>query len=509
MSITCQICQTTFPKIIPWQHLRKHDITTEEYKSKFGNVYSLETLSKFESRIPHNKGKKVTDPEILESIRAGHARREERFRNGEFRRGKKWDEEHKKLLSQRTKEYAAANPEKMSARGHKSIETKKMNGHDLAFFRGCSHSVESKEKMAQAAAKANAIKTKNRCERIKQLSSEYQISILSPLDQDPLDLKCDVCAYQFSFTAQYFSPGKTFSEMCPKCYPRAIRKSKGETELYEFIRLLCPDAVHGYREKYHSSEIDIFVPSKNIGFEFDGLYWHSEEVLNNNGHSKTKSDDKRKAFAEKGITLITIFSDEWEQKQQVVKSRVSAILGVTSKRIYARCCELREISSKSAAEFCNANHIMGKARSNVRVGLYHNNELVSVMTFSKSNISRKVYGWELNRFASMADTIVVGAASKMFKYFTEQYTPESVVSYSDNRWSTGNLYGKLGFSKVSNGTPNYWYFMLPAAHRVHRFTLRKNAADDQSLTEAENRRNQGYSRIWDCGSAKWVWHRAI
>jgi hypothetical protein len=35
--------------------------------------------------------------------------------------------------------------------------------------------------------------------------------------------------------------------------------------------------------------------------------------------------------------------------------------------------------------------------------------------------------------------------------------------------------------------------------------LRKNPNDDPSLTEWENRKNQGWNRIWDCGHSKWTW----
>jgi hypothetical protein len=65
MSITCQLCQTTFAKIIPWQHLKTHGITTDQYKQQFGSLYSADTLEKFQQRVPHNKGQKVTDPDRL------------------------------------------------------------------------------------------------------------------------------------------------------------------------------------------------------------------------------------------------------------------------------------------------------------------------------------------------------------------------------------------------------------------------------------------------------------
>ena len=152
---------------------------------------------------------------------------------------------------------------------------------------------------------------------------------------------------------------------------------------------------------------------------------------------------------------------------------------------------------------------MGNGRSNLRYGLFHNDELVSVMTLSKSNISRKVKEWEINRFSSLLGYTIVGGASKLFSHFIKQESPEIVVSYADNRWSRGDLYATLGFERVSEGTPNYWYIPRNSAERIHRYTLRKTTTDDQTLTEYENRLNQGFLRIWDCGSSKWVWKNPV
>jgi len=506
MSITCQICQESFPKIIPWQHLKTHNITTAEYKDKFGSLYSAETLAKHATRVPHNKGKKVTDPAHLAKIHEAITKREERFRNGEIQRGKKWDEAHKALLSQRSIEFAAKNRDAIKQRAQKALVTKLTKyGKIPAPFAGRKHTTEAKEKIKKASSEANKQKTIKTRKRILELANQYNLTVESPIGHQPLQLKCNQCHTLFEFTSQYFTPSKTFSEMCPTCFPRTVKQSRGETELFRFVQSVCPDAIQGYRKTYHSQELDIFIPSKNIGIEYDGLYWHSENVLEYNSKDKHRSFNKKKHFTEQGIRLITIFSDEWETQQDITQSRLSAILGLTKNKIYARKCKLQEISTSEASAFCNENHSMRHGRSNVRLGLYYQDNLVSVMTFSRSNVSRKVVGWELNRFASKLNTIVIGAASKLFNYFVKTYSPESIISYSDNRWSSGDLYSAIGFSKVSDGVPNYWYFKPPATQRIHRFTLRKTTNDNPTLTEVENRKAQGYLRIWDCGSSKWVW----
>lgn len=508
MSITCQICQKSFDKIIPWQHLKTHNVSTDAYKDQYGSVYSEETLAKFASRIPHNKGKKVTDPDQLAKINAAIVLREERFKNGEIKRGAKCTEERRQKLSQRNKEYAAANPESGKQRAAKALSTKIAKGFDFTSpNKGKLHSNETKEKISAASKETNKIKSADANNRILDRIASINLSLINDVAEPQMQLKCLECDTEFSYVKAYFHLSKFKETLCPTCFPRIKKKSKGETELFDFIKSIADDAVPNYRKAYHSKEIDVFVPSKNIGFEFNGLYWHSEDVLLNNNKSPKSDFDKKNEFSAEGITLIQIFEDEWHCKTDIVKSRIQNILTATQHKIYARECSVSAITSKDAAKFCNEHHIMGAGRSNVRYGLYHKAELVSVMTFSKNNLSRKVTSWELNRFASKINTNVVGGASRLFARFVKDVNPESVISYSDNRWSTGNLYQQLGFTKNHNGTPNYWYVAPNSLVRIHRFSLRKSVDNKLNLPEKEIRQQQGYLRIWDSGSSKWTWNK--
>jgi hypothetical protein len=505
MTITCKICNTTFPKIIPWQHLKQHGTSSAEYKQQYGPTCSEETLAKFSSRTPHNKGKKVTDPQQLQKIKNAIQLRESRYNSGELsRKANSWTPEQKAHFAKKTEQYAINNKKELSERAKRAAATR-IEKNISGPFSGKTHSPETREKLKNIAKENNKKRSQEAWEKIKEKCKEYNLTLQSQQSSCIAELKCNHCGHVFLFTKQYFTPSKTFKEMCPKCYPRNTVSSKGEQELYEFVSTLCPNAISNHRENYHDPEIDVFVENKNIGFEYDGLYWHSQEVLEFNNREKTKMFSKKNYFESKNIQLISIFSDEWSTKRSIVESRIRSILNKTTNRIYARKCETREIDSRTASEFCNNTHIMGSARSNVCIGLFYNNELVSVMTFSKSNISRKVFCWELNRFSSKLDTIVVGGASKLFSYFVTKYQPEKVISYSDNRWSSGKLYKNLGFQKISNGTPNYWYVNSTWTKRIHRFTLRKNSNDDPALSEKENRKKQGYGIIWDCGSSKWMW----
>ena len=505
MSITCQICNTEFEKIIPWQHLAKHQMSSKDYKEKHGSLYSSDTLEKFASRVPHNKGKKLTDPIKLEQLRESIKKREARYAAGEIKRaGPNWDENQKKHLSEKTKQYAKNNPEEMKRRTAKAIQTKIENNYDFGCsMRGKHLSQETKDKISLKSLESNKEKALLANNRILEKISQLELVLNNDVSNHNLDLTCLKCNSNFSFTKQYFHPAKFKVNMCPTCYPRSKPTSKSESEMFDFLKNLEPTAIQSYRTHYHSLEIDTFIPEKKVGFEFNGLYWHSEPVLLYNNKSKISDYEKLKKFSNDGIRLIQIFEDEWANKRHIVESRIKNILGHTGQVIYARKCSIKEVTSSDSSKFCEITHIMGKGRSNVRLGLFYGEELVSLMTFTKNNLSRKSTSWEINRFSSKLDTVVIGAASKLFAAFLKLKKPNQVISYSDNRWSTGNLYKSLGFVLDNPGSPNYWYILPNVGHRIHRFGLRKPTGC--KVTESELRESEGYSKVWDSGSSKWIY----
>jgi len=519
-------------------HLKTHNMTTSDYKAiygenslsspeyrdrlanartgknnpNFGNKWNENTKKslskKLKGKVPWNKGKKLEDKH-LSIIQNAVKQREEKYRKGILKRNiHSCSDETKLKISQGVKAYAKENKNKLQLRAKKALETKRKLGYDLAFFRGKSHTPEAREKMKAALLKANQNKIEKSNQHILDNAKSCKISILNELSSKLLELNCDICGSYFTLTRQYFTNSKLNKEICPTCYPRSYYRSQKEIELYEYVCSICPDAISNNRNILGSSEIDIFVPSKNIAIEFNGLYWHSEQVLEQYGHNKTKDNEKRKACNNLNIRYIGIMEDEWDLKKDLVKSRLANILTNSSRRIFARNCEVEEISSKVASSFCEANHLQGKGRSNIRLGLFHNDTLVSVMTFSKNNISRKIKDWELNRFCSLPNYIVIGGASKLFKRFIEIADPDTVISYADLRWSEGKIYDILGFKFERETAPNYWYFISNNSKRIHRYSLRKTRNDDPNKTEKQLRNEQGYLRIWDCGSSKWVWKRA-
>ena len=239
---------------------------------------------------------------------------------------------------------------------------------------------------------------------------------------------------------------------CLICNPILQLTSKGEIELSDFIKFNYTKSIlFNSRQIIKPYELDVYIPQKNIAIQFDGTYWHSDQNKTNDYHLM-----KTQMCKEKGIQLIHVFQDQWLYKQQIVKDRIKNVFGVYDNRIFARKCVIKEIKPSICNQFLDVNHIQGHDNSKIRLGLFYNDQLVSVMTFGKPRFNRN-YEYELVRFASKLGTKVIGGASKLLKYFERNYQPKSLISYADRRYSNGKLYYALGFQFLNNSEPNYWW----------------------------------------------------
>ena len=271
----------------------------------------------------------------------------------------------------------------------------------------------------------------------------------------------------------------------------------GENELQK----LFPD-FQKTRQILKPQEIDLYNDKYKLGIEFNGNYWHSEVFKDKNYHQQ-----KSLLAKEHGIFLYHIFEYEWKdpRKKNIILSQLNNLIGKNIVKIGARKCIIKELDNKSCQEFLQQNHLQGKDQSSIRLGLYYNEEIVSVMTFCKPRFNNK-YEWELSRFCNKLNTTINGAASKLFKYFITKYNPKSIISYSNLAKTKGNIYSLLGFQYDKLSAPNYvWHY----GHTVlSRYQCQKHKLTEYyhlGKTEDEIMKNRGYSKIFDCGNLVWIW----
>lgn len=247
--------------------------------------------------------------------------------------------------------------------------------------------------------------------------------------------KCKSCLTEFS---NDINDGKI--PKCPKCFPNT--KSKCEFEMIDFIRKNLPNVeiIQGTRKVLpNGKELDIYIPSKNLAIELNGTIWHSERF---GGKNKFCHLNKTIECEKLGITLLHIFDSEWINKIDIVKSKILNKLHiVNTNKIFARNCKISNVTLDDKSTILNNHHIQGNDSSSIQYGLYHNDELVSVMTFGKS---RNVNEYELHRYCS--SKCVMGGAGKLLKHFIKMNNPTKITTYLDRRHSNKNsMYNKIGF----------------------------------------------------------------
>lgn len=297
-----------------------------------------------------------------------------------------------------------------------------------------------------------------------------------------------------------------------------------ENDVYEFLcqYINSAEIIRHDRNQIKPYELDFWIPSKRLAIECNPTSTHnstrpmidsSDEITPIEYH-KMKTDLCEK----ENIDLIHLFGYDWVYKPDIMKSIILNRLGVWRKRIYARKCKISEISYDVCSRFLVENHRQGNANCSIRLGLFHENELQAVMTFSKprSTIGRfKESAYELVRFCSNLNTTVIGGASKLFKYFIDNYNPEEIFSYSDRARMKGTVYNKLGFQKQSISSPGYmWvdYKTDIAYNRINaqKHNLKKFLNDDTvdlSQSEVEIMSSHGYVQVFDSGTILWKWSR--
>jgi hypothetical protein len=319
------------------------------------------------------------------------------------------------------------------------------------------------------------------------------------------NFKCGKCNRAFETTVYNLQ-----NIFCDYCSPEKI--TTVESQLYTFLQSILPKETIIHRNDRTvlvGKELDFYIPSKKIAFEINGLYWHSEMAggINRKYHLK-----KTKSCMFHGLTLMHIFENEWLHKSEIVKSIIKTTLGInTTEKIHARKCIIQDVSEMEKNKFLNDNHLQGADKSSIKLGLYYNGELVSLMTFRKKSRFDKTSEWELMRFCNKLNTIISGGASKLFSHFLHQYNANNIVSYCDRRYFTGSIYSKLGFNFTGYTPENYYYITNKYKTLQHRMSFQKHKLKailpvfDPDISEWDNMKNNGYDRIWDCGHGKWVY----
>lgn len=270
-----------------------------------------------------------------------------------------------------------------------------------------------------------------------------------------------------------------------------------------FASLLDTNGVAFEREFPLIRKVFDFKVGKNL-IEIDPSATHNStwSIFTSEGIDKYYHRDKSQLAEENGYRCIHVW--DWDDKDKIVN------LLLPRKRIFARKCEVKEVDLNTTREYLNKYHLQGYAKDAIRIGLYYQDELVSIMTFGKPRYNKN-FEYELLRYCSSFD--VIGGAEKLFSAFTRKYTPTSIVSYCDNSKFSGNTYFKLGFIFKSKSISKHWYNPKTGVHVTDNL-LRQRGFDQlfgttygKGTSNEELMRLNEFVEIFDAGQSTYIWNK--
>ena len=304
---------------------------------------------------------------------------------------------------------------------------------------------------------------------------------------------CKVCDSVFDIVPYAHIKGKY---RCKQCFPG--NRSSYEILICNFLDSLGVEYVKTYRPDWlNGKELDIYVPEFNFAIEFNGSYWHSDKFLDNWYHF-----DKWKACKQNGIKLLNVWEHYFNkpEKKKIYFHKILHLLQLDN-RVYARKCEIKEITRDTYDDFIFENHIEGSVfpyRGMKYIGLFYNDKVLMVAGYGEFyNQSSKSFKWKLQRICTISGITVIGGVSRLSRYikndigdFIFQVTLDTGGSLIKNEISHSDV--SLRYWWVKNDS-------VLSRNQTQISILKRNDDWDNNDTEKSYMEKKGFVKIFDSG----------
>ena len=258
-----------------------------------------------------------------------------------------------------------------------------------------------------------------------------------------------------------------------------------------------------FEKRIDDKSYDLYLPNQKILIELNPTYTHST-IANHWGEIKSKTYhlEKTQLAEQNGYRCIHIF--DWDDWYKIID------LISPTKSIYARDCTIYKLKPKVAQEFTKIHHLQGSCRGQIFcLGLVKDDELYQVMTFGKPRYNKN-YSVELLRLCSKTGYRVVGGPSRLFKYATQNFGIDNIISYCNYSKFKGSVYEEMGmtFDKL---TPPQEIWSKENEH-ITASLLRARGYDQlfgthygKGVSNEQLMLENGWLPVYDCGQKVFIY----
>jgi len=309
----------------------------------------------------------------------------------------------------------------------------------------------------------------------------------------PSNVRCNTCGHVSEKKLHVIEHGGR----CNSCFPLSV--SRWQQEITDFVKTLVGNVITNDRAAICPLELDIYVPSAKFAIECNGIYWHSEAI---SSFDRNHTENKRLQVQAAGISLLTIFEDEWRDKRTIIMSMIKHRLRISTS-IGARELRLERCQPGDVASSLDDWHLEGHVNSSYALRLVTKGGVtmgVCSLRWARGT-ARQIL--EVARIAFFPGMHVPGGISRFIKeamQWARELGATKLLSYSDNRLGTGTGYALAGMQLDGITTQRFWWTDFYQRH--DRFKFRADSS--RGLTERQVAQEAGVHRIYGCSNSRWT-----
>lgn len=272
---------------------------------------------------------------------------------------------------------------------------------------------------------------------------------------------------------------------CPTC-AIALMTSKGESEIAEFL------INNGYRVEQsnrsvfkNKRELDIYLSDNQLAIEFNGLYYHSEEM----GKDDKYHRNKWIACSEKEIDLIQVWEDDWNSDPAKIKRLLLKSLN-TSTDLFLDYFTVEPCPPDEVFEFIRANTFTGdvdKSEMNFKC-LDKAGSPVAVLALSLAGKDCQIVGYADN-LPFISSQVLTHMLS------TIDLDVSTYFVHTDNCTNEHKVFMSAGFQKIAEIKP------YPSIMKRNRRVSLERTPDGFTYLDKKGEVHLAPSKklIWDAG----------